>query len=78
MNASRHILITGGAGFIGSHTAEHLLRRGDRVTVLDAFAYSYDPIHKEHNVKLLEAHEGFKLIRADIRDRDVLEALFSE
>ncbi|MEC8379787.1 MAG: NAD-dependent epimerase/dehydratase family protein [Myxococcota bacterium] len=76
MNASRHILITGGAGFIGSHTAEHLLRRGDRVTVLDAFAYSYDPIHKEHNVTLLSAYEGFCLIRADIRDKAVLEELF--
>ncbi|MGC6510786.1 MAG: NAD-dependent epimerase/dehydratase family protein [Myxococcota bacterium] len=76
MNASRHILITGGAGFIGSHTAEHLLRRGDRVTVIDAFAYSYDPIHKEHNVTLLSAYEGFSLIRADIRDKAVLEELF--
>lgn len=76
MTQKRHILITGGAGFIGSHTAEHLLRRGDRVTVLDAFAYSYDPIHKEHNVKLLAQHSGFRLIRADIRDKDTLVDLF--
>ena len=33
------ILITGGVGFIGSHTAEHLLKRGDRVIALDAFNF---------------------------------------
>jgi UDP-glucuronate 4-epimerase len=78
MSNSKHILITGGAGFIGSQTAEFLLNRGDRVTVIDAFAYSYDPIHKEHNVTLLERHAGFKLLRADIRDTDVLETFFAE
>ena len=44
---NKHILITGGAGFIGSHTAERLLNRGDRVTVLDAFDFGCDPKLKE-------------------------------
>ena len=71
------ILITGGVGFIGSHTAEHLLRRGDRVIALDAFNFSYDPIHKEHNAKLLQRHEQFRLVRGDIRDVNLVEDIFS-
>jgi UDP-glucuronate 4-epimerase len=71
------ILITGGVGFIGSHTAEHLLKRGDRVIALDAFNFSYDPIHKEHNAKLLQRHEQFRLVRGDIRDVELVEDIFA-
>ena len=48
-----HVIITGGAGFIGSQTAEALLKRGDTVSVIDAFDFGYDPKHKEHNISLL-------------------------
>ena len=75
---SRHIFITGGAGFIGSHTAERLLARGDRVTVLDVFGYGYDPALKEQNAALLSTKSGFRLVRGDIRDADLLDKLFSE
>ena len=64
-----HIVITGGAGFIGSQTAEALLKRGDTVSVIDVFGYGYDPIHKEHNISLLSKYDGFKLYRGDIRQR---------
>ncbi len=72
----RTILITGGAGFIGSHTAERLLKRGDRVVVLDVFDFSYDPIHKEHNCRLLEQYKEFKLYRGDIRDVELVDQIF--
>jgi UDP-glucuronate 4-epimerase len=48
-----HILITGGAGFIGSHLARRLLARGDRVTVLDDFNDFYDPLRKRRNLAQL-------------------------
>lgn len=73
-----HIFLTGGAGFIGSHTVEHLLRRGDRVTAIDAFDFGYDPVRKEANAALLNRHEGFRLVRGDIRDRALLERIFAE
>ena len=56
-----HVIITGGAGFIGSQTAESLLKRGDTVSVIDAFDFGYDPIHKEHNISLLSKIDGFRL-----------------
>ena len=52
-----NIFITGGAGFIGSHTAEHFLREGHSVIVIDAFNFGYDPAIKEYNVGLLSKHE---------------------
>jgi len=73
-----HVFVTGGAGFIGSHTAEALLARGDRVTALDVFGYGYDPQLKEENAALLEQHPNFRLIRGDIRDAELLGALFDE
>ena len=74
---SKHIFITGGAGFIGSHTAERLLKRGDRVTAIDAFDYGYDPALKEQNATMLNNYEGFRLIRGDIRDAALLDELFA-
>ena len=71
------ILITGGVGFIGSQTAEFLLQRGDRVIALDAFNFSYDPIHKEHNAQILQKYEQFRLVRGDIRDVSLVDGLFA-
>ena len=73
-----HVIITGGAGFIGSQTAEALLKRGDTVSVIDAFDFGYDPKHKEHNVSLLSKFDGFRLYRGDIRDRTLLQKMFSD
>lgn len=72
-----HILLTGGAGFIGSHTAEALLDRGDRVTVLDCFDYGYDPALKERNAQRILQREGAVLVRGDIRDAELLRRLFT-
>jgi UDP-glucuronate 4-epimerase len=71
------ILVTGGAGFTGSHLTERLLADGRRVVVLDAFDDFYDPAEKERNLRGAEAHECFTLIRGDIRDEAAVEAAFA-
>ena len=50
MSSDRTVLLTGGAGFIGSHVAEALLARGDRVVVVDNFDTFYDPAIKRRNI----------------------------
>ena len=64
----RHILITGGAGFIGSHLADDLLRDGFRVTAVDSFDDNYSRAAKEQNVRWAQAHPAFRLVECDIRD----------
>jgi UDP-glucuronate 4-epimerase len=66
------ILLTGAAGFIGFHTAQQLLARGDEVIGFDNFSPYYDPELKEARVKQLEGRKGWKLIRGDILDRDAV------
>jgi UDP-glucuronate 4-epimerase len=64
------ILVTGGAGFIGSHLAIRLLARGDQVRILDSFDPFYDRRLKEGNVERIRAAgPGLQLIEGDIRDR---------
>lgn len=66
------VLVTGGAGFIGSHLTEALLARGDRVVVLDNFNDFYAPQRKERNLTGVQGHPAFALVRGDIRDEAVL------
>jgi UDP-glucuronate 4-epimerase len=70
-----HILLTGGAGFIGSHVCERLLARGDRVTVLDNFNDFYDPALKRANAAELR---GARIVEGDIRDQALVARLFAE
>ncbi len=72
------ILVTGGAGFIGSHLADRLLARGDRVVVLDDFNDFYDPSVKRANVASHLGNPGYRLEEGDIRDRDRVFRLFAE
>jgi UDP-glucuronate 4-epimerase len=65
---SRNILVTGGAGFIGSHLVDALLEEGDRVTVLDSFNDYYSPRIKRENVSKHLQSPHYKLIEGDIRD----------
>ena len=65
----QRVLLTGGAGFIGSHVGERLLARGDDVCVLDNFNDFYDPAIKRRNAALLEA-AGARVVTGDIRDRE--------
>lgn len=68
------ILITGAAGFIGSHTAEKLKAEGYEVTGLDNFNDYYDVSLKELNAKTL-SEQGIDIVQADLRDNSVLEAM---
>jgi len=73
----KRILVTGGAGFIGSHLSRRLLSRGDHVTIIDDFNDFYDPARKRANIASLGA-EAIELIEADIRDRDAVDKMFAE
>lgn len=71
------ILVTGAAGFIGSHLAERLAERGDAVVGLDNFNDYYDPARKRANAARLAAFPNFRMVEADIRDREGMMALFA-
>ena len=73
-----HVLVTGGAGFIGSHLSRRLLDRGDCVTVLDDFNDFYDPARKRANVAPFLESGGYRLIEGDIRDEALVDRLFTD
>lgn len=68
------VLVTGGAGFIGSHVCERLVGRGDEVVAVDSFDPFYDPAVKRENLRALEGHPRFRLVEADVADPDAVEA----
>ena len=72
------ILVTGGAGFIGSHVIERLLAEGSRVVCLDNFDSFYDPAVKHANLASAQKKSSFRLIEGDIRDESTLDGLFRE
>jgi len=72
------VLVTGAAGFIGSHTAERLLARGERVIGLDNFDPFYDPALKRANLSAASRDPRFTLVEGDIRDAALLDALFAK
>jgi UDP-glucuronate 4-epimerase len=78
---SKIILVTGAAGFIGSHTTQALLARGDRVVGLDNFNDYYDPARKRANlaeVRAAASGERLVVVPGDFRDRALVGRLFEE
>jgi len=77
MKMFNRILVTGGAGFIGSHLCGRLLDQGRELLVLDNFNDFYDPAVKRRNVEPLLAKSGFSLVEGDIRDPAAVKDVFS-
>lgn len=74
---SLRILLTGGAGFIGSHLAEALLRRGDSVCIVDCLDEFYSPARKRSNLDLIAQAGPFEFHQVDICDLEAMRRLFS-
>ena len=72
------ILVTGGAGFIGSHLVERLLTEGHRVICLDNFDPFYDPALKHRNLSQALRDSRFRLVAGDLRDEGLIGKLFQE
>ena len=72
------VLVTGGAGFIGSHLIERLLARGDRPVCVDNFDPYYPAEIKRRNIEHIAADERFALIECDIRDKEALGRVFHD
>jgi len=75
---NEHVLLTGGAGFIGSHVAGRLLDGGRTVTVIDNLDPYYPAVLKRRNLASLEGRSGFRFIEGDIRDAALLDRIAGE
>jgi UDP-glucuronate 4-epimerase len=77
--AGKQFLVTGGAGFIGSHLVDRLLAQiPARVVVVDNFDEFYDPQIKRANIADHVSNQAYRLVRADIRDYAALKRIFAE
>ena len=72
------ILITGGAGFIGSTLATKLLEDDDKVIVIDNFNNYYDPKIKHNNISKIKDNINFKIYNIDIRDQENVKKVFDD
>jgi UDP-glucuronate 4-epimerase len=73
-----NILVTGGAGFIGSHVAERLAGLGHNIVIIDDFNDYYNPKNKRNNLKNLAGNKNVKIIERSICDEKLLSSLFEE
>jgi UDP-glucuronate 4-epimerase len=71
------ILITGGAGFIGSRLSKHLLEIGSEVVVIDNLNDYYDPAIKKSNIQILSSFDSFSFYQGDIRSVQDMDNIFS-
>jgi UDP-glucuronate 4-epimerase len=73
-----NILVTGGAGFIGSNLVDKLLEEKHQITVVDNFDPYYDPKLKENNIFTALDNSDYKLYRCDILNQDELKKIFKD
>jgi UDP-glucuronate 4-epimerase len=72
------IMVTGGAGFIGSHTVDALLARGDDVVCVDNFNDYYSPQRKHRNLAQAHTSRSFHLYESDVRNREEMERILTQ
>ena len=72
------ILVTGGAGFIGSHVCEALLNRGDSVICIDNLDPYYSPSIKEKNLEVCKKSSNFSFVKLDLLDKESLDEFFDK
>ncbi len=74
---TERVLVTGGAGFIGSHLCDRLIAEGHEVLALDNFDPFYDPAIKRANLTALMDHERFTLVEGDLRNGEDLNRAYA-
>ncbi len=72
------VLVTGGAGFIGSHTCEQLLRAGHEVSILDDLNNFYSPAAKQANLEAIRRQGTYSFFQGDISDERRVNEVFAE
>lgn len=78
-NVKKNILVTGGAGFIGTHLVRHLLGEGIwKVSIVDNFNDFYSPEIKRKNIAKFHANSDLKVIETDICDENAVNLIFDE
>lgn len=78
MDERKKILVTGGAGFIGSHVCRRLIDMGESVVCADNLNTYYSPLRKVENIRALSSHPNFSFYVLDIQDYDHLKEIYQK